>query len=284
MANILKNLNKFVLQFLSEYSDLENTDMEEKWMDNSVQTKVKNLLNKKQVCKDPNAPKRPKSSYLYFCSENRDLVVKELGNESKSTEITRALGIKWKELKENKSKRKELKHFEQLAEKDKQRYQDEMSSYKPSEEFASKKNKVDGPKRPKTSYLYFCEDNREKVLLDLGDNAKATNVTKELGLRWTLAKQNNEIEKYVKLAEKDKTNYFNMKKNKKEEDTEPENNAKIQKITHLNGYQKFCAERRDQVKEEFPKDKALDITKRLSVEWKNMSKDQQKSYSFVTST
>ena len=49
MAITLKNLNKFVLQFLSEYNNLENRGMEEKWMDNSVQTKVKNLLNKKQV-------------------------------------------------------------------------------------------------------------------------------------------------------------------------------------------------------------------------------------------
>lgn len=282
MAITLKNLNKFVLQFLSEYNNLENRGMEEKWMDNSVQTKVKNLLNKKQVCKDPNTPKRPKSSYLYFCSENRDNVVKELGKEAKATEITRHLGLKWKELKANKSQRKDLKRFEQLAEEDKKRYQDEMLSYQPSDEFMFKKDKVSGPKRPKSSYLYFCEEHREKVRVELGDNAKATDVTKELGLRWTLAKKNNEVEKYVKLAEKDKTNYFSMKNKGENIPKETNSSVSTQKTAHLNGYQKFCSERRAQVKADFPNEKASDITKRLSAEWKNMSKDEQKSYSFVT--
>lgn len=288
MAITLKNLNKLVLQFLSEYTDL-NTGIEEKWLDNSVQTKVKNLLNKKQVGKDPNAPKRSKSSYLYFCSENRDNVIKELGKEAKATEITRVLGLKWKELKEDKSRINDLKKFEKMAEEDKQRYQNEMLNYQPSEEFVSKKLKGTGPKKPKSAYLYFCEEHRETVRVELGDNAKATEVTKELGIRWTRAKENNEVEKYTKLAEKDKTNYDNMKKNGKNEEVAKKqqvksNSVSNSKTNHLNGYQKFCAERRAQVKEEFPNEKASEITKRLAVEWKKMDKEEQNSYSIVQST
>lgn len=274
MAVTLKNLNKFVLQFLSEHND--NTGIEEKWMNISVQTKVKNLLNKKQVCKDPNAPKRSKSSYLYFCIENRDVVIKELGKDAKATQITSILGLKWNELKEDNSRVNELKRFEKMAQEDKKRYQNEMLIYQPSQEILSKKSKVSGLKRPKSAYLYFCEDNREKVKEELGLNAKVNDVTKELGLRWSLAKQNNEVEKYINLAEQEKKTSLNTKDN-------PEKIISNQKTNHLNGYQKFCSERRIQVKTEFPNEKASEITKRLSAEWKNMSKEEQKSYSMVPS-
>ena len=276
MAVTLKNLNKFVLQFLSEHNDNTNTGIEEKWMNISVQTKVKNLLNKKQVCKDPNAPKRSKSSYLYFCIENRDVVIKELGKDAKATQITSILGLKWNELKKDNSRANELKRFEKMAQEDKKRYQNEMLIYQPSQEILSKKSKVSGLKRPKSAYLYFCEDNREKVKEELGLNAKVTDITKELGLRWSLAKQNNEVEKYINLAEQEKKTSLNTKDN-------PEKIISNQKTNHLNGYQKFCSERRTQVKTEFPNEKASEITKRLSAEWKNMSKKEQKSYSMVPS-
>ena len=274
MTVTLKNLNKFVLQFLSENNDNVNTGISEKWMDISVQTKVKNLLNKKQVCKDPNTPKRSKSSYLYFCIENRDSAIKELGKDAKATAITSLLGLKWNELKEDASRTNELKRFEKMAQEDKKRYQNEMLSYQPSQEILCKKGKVPGLKRPKSSYLYFCEDHREKVKEELGVDAKVTDVTKELGLRWSLAKQNNEVEKYINLAKQEKETSLNT--------NEPEKT--IQKSNHLNGYQRFCSERRTQVKTEFPNEKTTEITKRLSAEWKNMSKEEQKSYSMVPST
>lgn len=281
MAITLNNLNKFVLQFLSEHNDNANTGIEEKWMDISVQTKVKNLLNKKQVCKDPNAPKRSKSSYLYFCIENRDAVITELGKDAKATEITSLLGLKWNELKEDNSRANELKRFEKMAQEDKKRYQNEMLTYQPSQEILSNKGKgkgkVSGLKRPKSAYLYFCEDHREKVKEELGVNVKVTDVTKELGLRWSLAKQNNEVEKYINLAEQEKETSLNNKDN-------PEKTIPNQKSNHLNGYQRFCSERRTQVKTEFPNEKSSEITKRLSAEWKNMSKEEQKSYSLVPST
>ena len=163
-----------------------------------------------------------------------------------------------------------------MAQEDKKRYQNEMLIYQPSQEILSKKSKVSGLKRPKSAYLYFCEDNREKVKEELGLNAKVNDVTKELGLRWSLAKQNNEVEKYINLAEQEKKTSLNTKDN-------PEKIISNQKTNHLNGYQKFCSERRIQVKTEFPNEKASEITKRLSAEWKNMSKEEQKSYSMVPS-
>ena len=40
------------------------------------------------------------------------------------------------------------------------------------------------PKRGKSAYLFFCADNRAKTKEELGDDAKATEVTAELGKRW----------------------------------------------------------------------------------------------------
>jgi hypothetical protein len=289
MPNItLKNLNKFVLEFLSENT---STEVEKNWMDNSVQTKVKNLLNKKPLCKDPNAPKRSKSAYLYFCTKYRAEVTNELGVDAKVTEVTRVLGLKWKKLKEDKTKLKEFESFEKMAKDDKERYNNELLEYKPTEEFVSKvKSKVSGPKRTKSAYLYFCEENRKQVCLDL-DGAKVTAITKELGLRWSKAKANNNVSKYVALAEEDKTRYSNEKKNTTEETKntteETKNTTEETKNTteetkketkHLNAYQNFCAENRAKVKEEFPNEKPAAITKRLSVQWKNMNKEEQKKF------
>jgi len=274
MTNItLKNLNKFVLEFLSENTSAE---VEKNWMDNSVQTKVKNLLNKKPLCKDPNAPKRSKSAYLYFCAKYRAEVTNEIGVDAKVTEVTRILGLKWKKLKEDKTKLKEFESFEKMAKDDKERYNNELLEYKPAEEFVSKvKSKVSGPKRAKSAYLYFCEEHREQVRLDL-DGAKITAITKELGLRWSNAKANNNVSKYVALAEEDKTRYYNEKKNSPAKETKKE-------TKHLNAYQNFCAANRVKVKEEFPNEKPGEITKRLSVEWKNMNKEEQKKFNVMTS-
>ena len=124
---MLKNLNKFVLEFISENASTSDTEIEKIWMYNSVQTKLKNLLIKNTTCKDPNTPKRAKSAYLYFCEKYRTEVTNELGENAKVTEVTRVLGLRWKNLKEDKAKVNELKSFEKMAKDDKERYSNERS-------------------------------------------------------------------------------------------------------------------------------------------------------------
>lgn len=75
---------------------------------------------KKKAKKDPNAPKRPKSAYLFFTSEkmasiraqNPDMVQKE---------IMKRAGEMWKELSEDQKKK-----FQDMAARDKTRYEKEM--------------------------------------------------------------------------------------------------------------------------------------------------------------
>ncbi|KAH3677016.1 hypothetical protein WICMUC_001922 [Wickerhamomyces mucosus] len=73
--------------------------------------------------KDPNAPKRSLSAYMFFANENRDIV------RSENPGITfggvgKLLGEKWKALTPD-----EKSPYEQKAENDKKRYEQEKANY-----------------------------------------------------------------------------------------------------------------------------------------------------------
>jgi hypothetical protein len=78
---------------------------------------------KKRKKKDPNAPKRPRSSYLYFCKAHRNEVAKKHPKEG-ITDISKRLGAMW-----HKTSAKDKKEFDDKAKKDKERYNKEMKSY-----------------------------------------------------------------------------------------------------------------------------------------------------------
>tara|TARA_B100000780_G_scaffold170265_1_gene119183 strand:+ start:226 stop:753 length:528 start_codon:yes stop_codon:yes gene_type:complete len=84
---------------------------------------------KKKRKKDPNAPKRSKSAYMFFVSERRPKLVKEQP-EFTFAEYGRALGLEWKQkegIKGNKGKGK----YDKEAALDKERYLKEMEEYTP---------------------------------------------------------------------------------------------------------------------------------------------------------
>lgn len=75
--------------------------------------------------KDPNRPKRPKSSFMFFCDVERKKMIQKLRDSNKKVnigEITKKLGLKWKELKHK-------KEYEKLAKKDKERYATQKANY-----------------------------------------------------------------------------------------------------------------------------------------------------------
>ena len=220
MTQTLKNLNKLVLSFLEENQD--NADVAQQWMSAVNQKAVNMIIIKteksvgKTIVKDPNAPKRGKSAYLFFCNAMRDKVKKSLGDDSKATDVTRELGVQWNSLKDDSSRSKELSKYEKLAAEDKARYQTERDSYVPDESalITKKQRRVKqpstGPKRSKSSYLFFCTEMRDKVRGEIADNS-ATNVTRELGVRWNLLKEQGKTQKYEKLAAADKERYLKEK-------------------------------------------------------------------------
>ena len=160
----VNKLNKLVLSFF-ENADVKN--VEELWMGDDIQKQVKSLLTKCSVLrrkKDPNAHKRGKSAYLFFCTDHRDQVKTDLGKDSKATDVTRELGARWIALKESNktAEKKAMAGYEKAAGEDKARYESEKVDYIPLDDDGKpkhrggKKLEKKGPKRAKSAYLYFC--------------------------------------------------------------------------------------------------------------------------------
>ena len=80
--------------------------------------------------KDPNAPKRAKSAYIFFCAAMRPRVKEELGEEGKSS-IMSELGKRWKELKEDDDRANELAEYTKMAADDKARCEKDKPVEKP---------------------------------------------------------------------------------------------------------------------------------------------------------
>lgn len=73
--------------------------------------------------KDPNAPKRALSAYMFFANENRDIVRAENPGVTFG-QVGRILGEKWKALNDE-----EKVPYEAKAESDKKRYESEKELY-----------------------------------------------------------------------------------------------------------------------------------------------------------
>ncbi|XP_023173504.1 FACT complex subunit Ssrp1 [Drosophila hydei] len=85
--------------------------------------KEKERTKKTTKKKDSGKPKRPTTAFMLWLNDTREQIKRD-NPGIKVTEIAKKGGEMWKELKD-KSK------WEELASKDKQRYQDEMRNYKP---------------------------------------------------------------------------------------------------------------------------------------------------------
>jgi high mobility group protein B1 len=77
--------------------------------------------------KDPNKPKRAKTAFMFYCAQERPKHIekqKKKGEKVVIGDIAKILGAGWKKLSDSKKK-----PFVQAAEKDKARYEKEMSEY-----------------------------------------------------------------------------------------------------------------------------------------------------------
>ena len=81
---------------------------------------------KRKRKRDPHAPKRARSSYIFFVSDTRSQVAQE-SPELKNTEIITELGKRWRNLSE-----RERQPYQARQVQDKQRYLDEMAHYTPT--------------------------------------------------------------------------------------------------------------------------------------------------------
>lgn len=164
---------------------------------------------KKTSDKDPNAPKRGRSAYIFFCAAKREEAKASLGDDAKGKEVMTRLGQMWSELKEDDSRESELADYEKAAADDKARYEEEKSQYtapgtapepqekkkikgKKSETVSSDDEKtipVEEPKKEKpspkkmTGYVYYCSYYRDEFKTNHPE-MKKSEVNKELTRQW----------------------------------------------------------------------------------------------------
>lgn len=100
--------------------DKKRYDLE---MEDYVPPKNKDQGRKRRQKKDPNAPKRPLTAFFWFSNDER-ANIKGKNPEYGIGEIAKELGRMWKEVGPD-VKRK----YEKMAERDKTRYQMELTSY-----------------------------------------------------------------------------------------------------------------------------------------------------------
>jgi hypothetical protein len=188
--------------------------------DELIASKGKGKGSKKKS--DPNAPKGKKSSYIFFCSENREAAKTEIGNDGKATDVTKLLATWWNELKADEDRSDELEKYNKMAADDKLRHDQETEEYAPPSDGdeqvvekkksgSKKKSDPNAPKGKKSSYIFFCSENREAAKTEVGNEGKATDVTKLLATWWNELKadedRSDELEKYNKMAADDKLRY-----------------------------------------------------------------------------
>lgn len=185
----------FVTNFLKENGD---EIIQEKWV--GEQPKFKKLFKKNESKSTAEkGPKKNKSAYNIYCSENMKYLKEELPDLDNKKLFAEMAG-RWRNIKNT----EEFKKYKALADEDKDRYNKEklaITGENPNEV------KV---KKPKNPYMMFCEDERKK-----NSDLKGKELLIELGLRWQELKKNNpkRLEHFTNLANADKERYLNEVKN-----------------------------------------------------------------------
>ena len=213
-------INEYVNLFLQAASDKD----QERWNspDNqeSFNKLVMNLVNdkkmnkkmkkalKKSLEKDNESvtrPKKVKSDYICFCIAKRP-ELKEKHPELTNKNITTELGKLWQLIKNDPS---ELQIFKEMVNKDKERFQNEMSQQPITEKKTKKAKNADGVQKNLSGYIIFCKDVRETVK---AENPALNNkqIMTEMGARWKNADENTK-KKYEELASVDKERYLREK-------------------------------------------------------------------------
>lgn len=232
--------------------------------------------------KDPDAPKRGKSSYIYFCVEKRE-EIKNANPDMSATEIIKELGRVWREDTSENDKAR----YAKMSSEDKLRYEDAMKDYTPNI-VPSNEKKQSGPKRGLSSYIFFCKEHREKLKKDKPD-LTTKEITAELGKLWREL-TDNEREPYNKLAETDKVRYEQEKISLVENKipnpvTKKSNSSKKDSLVNKNihsksGYILYCQEKRPALKEANNKMTNQQITKELARTWKELSDEEKEKYNY----
>jgi hypothetical protein len=163
---------------------------------------------KKRKRKDPQMPKFYATAYKLYTASIR-AETKAKNPEISFGEMSKVLADKWNSL----SSTEKLK-FEELSQKDKARYTEEMSKYEPPEDAseeevtAKKKKKTKDPNAPKgrlNVFMSFSNDMRPKIKEE-NPEASFLQIASILGEKYKQLTPSQKA-KYQKIADQDKARY-----------------------------------------------------------------------------
>jgi len=136
--------------------------------------------------KDPNAPRRPKSAYMFFMMENRaDIIARNNLDKKKITLVGKAVGAAWRAMSN-----KDKKSYQAKSDADKTRYKRDLVKWEASK----------GPKKPMSAYMFYVQETRPRLQKE-NPSADFSALGKLLGSGWkSLSKlKKANLEKKAKL-------------------------------------------------------------------------------------
>jgi hypothetical protein len=157
--------------------------------------------------KDPNAPKRAMSGFMFFSNHMRPKL-KARHPSLSFIDMGHEIGKLWRGMNE-----KKRTPYMALAAEDAQRYRDEKAVYVPPPKFnrqvttknGKKKKDPNAPKRGMSAYLYFCQAYRPQFM-KRHPGQKITDIAKLLSVKWRKI-NGTERAKFDRQAAVDKKRY-----------------------------------------------------------------------------
>ncbi len=160
---------------------------------------------KRTVKAKSNIPKRPSSAFILYMNDNRDRIKKQ-NPDATFGGLSQIGSAEWKVVKPVvKSK------YEKLAEQDRERYAQEMSTFVPSpEDKKEKKQKrakrdINAPKKALSAYLFYVNSQRAKAV-KLHPDYTQPEIVKHIAAGWREL-SDREKKPYQDMADKDKVRY-----------------------------------------------------------------------------
>jgi hypothetical protein len=144
-----------------------------------------------------------------------------------------------------------------------------------------KKKDPSAPKKPKSAYILYCMEQREKIMKQNPD-IKANEIMVKLGEAWKKASEKDK-KKFTRQAEEDKARYTaEMENYTPPDDVDvPTRKAKKERTGPKRGmssYMFFCQDMRPVLKKDKPELKGKEIALELGKRWKALSDKQKAPY------
>ena len=253
------DLIKQVCSFKEQNPSVEVKDVQEHFIYKEL---VKKCLKKPK--KDDKAPKKPSSAYILFCNDERvSITKKHMG--IKNTDVLKKLGEAWKSISpEIKTK------YDALAQKDKERYTQEMSNYKEQPQVDSEYKQTTDITKSKlpsmsTNDCYNFHRMASQMLIDRElELVKQVCSFKDMNPNATT----EEVQEHFIYKDLVK------KCLKAKKDVNAPKNAR-------SSYILFCNSIRKEVTEQFPNLKMHEISQKLSCQWNDAKEEVKEEFKIL---